>query len=50
MAGIRVAMKNPIEKANMASLIRTDRSDSDLRGKTIVQVSMPRQSNEATPW
>lgn len=44
-----VAMKKPIAKANMASLIRTERSVSDLRGRMIVQMVMQRHSSEATP-
>lgn len=44
-----MAIKNPIANANMASLIRTDLSVSDLRGKMMVHVSMQRHSSEATP-
>jgi hypothetical protein len=49
VAGMSVAMKKPIAKANMASLIRTERSVSDLRGKMMVQMVMHRQRIDATP-
>lgn len=44
-----MAMKNPMANANMASLMRTERSVSDLRGKMMVQMVIHRQRIEATP-
>lgn len=49
MAGMSVAMKKPMANANMPSLMRTERSVSDLRGKMMVQMVMHRQRIDATP-